>query len=155
MTEWYEGPDTPDLEFWWAVEHRGHPAFYLRALMPGDFAPGRRPALRHALTVDGKRPTSVLQCGTCGETPEAGDLEPIERTTGIRGFLGEYRRGRARWPQPTEESSCWLCSDPRVKATRTVAIATGTGRTVEVSVCERCAAHLARRSEIAPARRSR
>lgn len=112
MSAWYVGPRTPGLELWWAVEHRGHPAFYLRALMPGDFAPGQAgPLTRHASDLEGVPMAHVL-CETCGARPDPADLEPIERATGDRGHLARLRQGLDRWPPPTDPASCYLCSDP-------------------------------------------
>ena len=112
---WYDDPGTPDAgTWWWAVEHQGHPAFYLRALLPGDFAPGRSPAPRHAATLKGDqcREKKPVTCGTCGRVPEAGDLEPVERRTGDVGFLRPFREGHGPWPRPTDPATCWLCGCP-------------------------------------------
>lgn len=128
----------PGLDWWWSVLHKDHPAFYLRTLMPGDFAPGRLPAPRHVRFLE--RPAEGLPvevtCGTCGEVPRSEDLEPIERATGHRGFLAEFRCGRARWPNPTKEQSCWMCSGQAPANTRARLRAT------EVLVCAGCAKHL-------------
>lgn len=142
--QWYEGPGTPDPIFWWAVEHQGHPAFYLRALMAGDFAPGAGgPKPRHVVDLEGELVTEV-RCGTCELVPDPDDLEPIERSTGFGGFLGDLRRGRARWPSPTNEATCWECSDKR-KSPR-VDFEVGRGaRKIRVKVCDRCGAALERR----------
>lgn len=146
---WYQGPGTPPVDvLWWAVEHLGHPAFYLRALKPGDFAPDRLPLARHAYTING---TQVVErglandvvCCTCHDHVESKDLEPIERKTGLRGhvaggpsFLDVYRLGRKPWPSPTDPRSCWLCSNPRVPADREVG---------GLRVCAPCARHLERK----------
>ncbi len=142
---WYESR-TPDTgAAWWAVEHQGHPAFYLRALMAGDFAPSRLPLPRHILTLKGE-PVAVdgpCVCGTCGKVPASADLDVIERPTGRRGFLDVFRAGSPRgmaWPPATDPASCWLCSSKRDRATCRVGL-DGVG---EVGVCERCAAHLER-----------
>ena len=128
----------PGLEWWWEVQHLGHPAFYLRTLMPGDFAPGRLPAPRHVRPLE--RPAEGLPaevtCGTCGDVPRSEDLEPIERSTGQRGFLGEFRSGRARWPAPTKITSCWMCSGQAPAHTR------ASVRGSDVLVCAGCAKHL-------------
>jgi hypothetical protein len=138
---WYQEDGAPDVgKWWWAIEHRGHPAFYLRALMAGDFAPGRRPAARHARALDGSRVHGDLLCGTCGAIPDSVELEPIERHTGQRGFLQERRVGRKPWPPATEASSCWECSNRRIPATEDFALEEG----VTVKVCGQCAEHLAR-----------
>jgi hypothetical protein len=148
--DWYDDvPGTPPVgEWWWAVEHLGHPAYYLRALCLGDFAPGQRgPAPRHVLEIEGSRPPegAPVPCGTCGIVPAPEDLEAIERSTGSRGFLDVYRSGQQTWPPPTDLGSCWECSDPRARAERAVKVArVRTGR-AERRVCNRCAEHLARR----------
>lgn len=135
---WYTDEASSALQ-WWAVEHKGHPAFYLRALMAGDFAPGLLPLARHAHGLDGRQ-LEVVRCETCGEVPRSEDLEPIERRTHVRGFLEAFRLGlgdprRQRWPKPTAPASCWLCSNPRVAADHEV-----DGR----AVCAACAAYLKR-----------
>jgi hypothetical protein len=109
---WFKADENkPDEgEFWWAVEHNGHPAFYLRALLAGDFAPGRKPSQRHVCGLDGEFPVESVVCGTCGKIPKSEDLEVFERRTGKSGFLNGFRRGKARWPNGTESWSCWLCS---------------------------------------------
>lgn len=151
---WYLDDATPDAGIHcWAVEHRGHPALYLRALLPGDFAPGLLPAIRHVLTLSGERPGSVT-CGTCGEVPAAADLEPIERATGARGFLRPFREGRAPWPRATDPETCWECSTMERPAAHEVRIharhqygkrapvpAFGP-EAITVKVCDRCRTHL-------------
>ena len=110
---WYKDPGTPAVgTWWWAVEHQGHPAFYLRALLPGDFAPGRAPAPRHAATLAGEQfpERKAVTCGTCKQAPDVEDLEPVERATGHRGFLAVFRRGDHPWLRPTDPASCWLCA---------------------------------------------
>lgn len=133
----------PDLEWWWLVEHRGHQAFYMRTLMPGDFAPGRLPSTRHVRLLE--RPADGLptevRCGTCLEIPRSEDLEVIERSTGGRGFLDGFRSGRSRWPSPTRDESCWMCSDRQAPA-----IGEARLRGTDVRVCARCANHLGRRT---------
>ena len=131
MSEWY-ADDTVAPEHWWAVEHAGHPAFYLRALMPGDFSPGRLPLERHVARLDGSQERLVPLCGTCGTRPLVEALEPIERPTGARGFLAPFRERRAPWPKPTDPNSCWLCSDRRIKADIVID---------GYRYCARCAAH--------------
>ena len=133
--QWYEGPGAPDEGIWlWAVEHAGHPAYYMRALLPGDFAPGRSPAGRHALQLDGARPATTPLCGTCEAAPSPEDLEPVERSTGDRGFLEVFRTGRAKWPKPTDESTCWECSDRHARVAAEVLV---DGR--RVGMCAGCA----------------
>lgn len=144
--EWYEGPGTPDLTWWWAVEHLGHPAFYLRALVPGDCAPGRLPLARHILTLDGDEDAEAI-CGTCEQTPRAENLEAIERATGQTGFLGQYRAevdaGRRKWPTPTAPGSCWQCSNPKVRADRDHQPKRKKGGRNKVKVCPQCESFLA------------
>lgn len=139
VIEWYREAGTPDAGiFWWAIEHQGHPAFFARALMPGDFAPGRGPLPRHLAGLDGAA-VAEARCGLCDEVPAPGDLEAIERNTGNRGFLAPYRTGRVRWPAATDPASCWQCSSRKEPATATAELGGGTA----VAVCEKCAAHLA------------
>ena len=137
-------PEVPGLEWWWLVEHATatpHPAFYMRSLMPGDFAPGRLPAPRHVRLLErGEGLPTEVRCGTCGEIPRSEDLEPVERQTGQRGFLDGFRSGRSRWPLPTKEAACWLCSG-RAPAVTVVRL-----RGTDVRVCEGCAKHLERRT---------
>ncbi len=147
---WYEAEDTPDRgTWWWAVEHKGHPAFYLRSLKPGDFAPGRRPLPRHALMTEPFHlrvaDDQPLVCDTCGEAPAVDDLDVIERSTGDSGFLdpfrgrGQYARTPVPWPKATNRASCWECGAKR-GVTETVLTQAG-----EVRVCESCAEHLGRK----------
>lgn len=137
--DWYEQRGTPnDGEWWWAVEHRGHPAFYLRSLMAGDFAGARLPLARHVLTLDGRR-AAETRCGTCGAVPDARDLEPVERRTGARGFLSEYREGRQQWPPATDPKTCWLCSNRTVRAETDVRV-----DDQDVRMCEGCAEFVSR-----------
>lgn len=142
---WFETADSPpDDIWWWAVEHAGHPAYYLRALIPGDFAPGRTPAPRHVLQLDGSRPAvGPVPCGTCAAIPDPAELEPYERRTGISGFLEGFRRGDSLWPGATSETSCWECSHPRIEAEVEI-----DGQTVRT--CGRCERHL--RTQAARAR---
>jgi len=130
----------PGLEWWWLAEHLGHPAFYLRTLMPGDFAPGRLPAPRHVrLLVRGEGLPTEATCGTCGEIPRSEDLDVSERSTGSRGFLAAFRSGRAKWPSPTRDESCWMCSG-LAAATEQARL-----RDTDIRVCAGCD-HLNRRS---------
>ena len=138
---WYEDSGTPEAgTWWWAIEHQGHPAFYLRGLLPGDFAPGRAPAPRHVATLKGKqyREGKPVTCGTCGRVPETDDLEPVERRTGDREFLAAFRAGRLRWPRPTAPASCWLCGDREAELQD---VETPGGR---ARACAGCAPHLKR-----------
>lgn len=152
---WYRAEDAPpEHEWWWAVEHQGHPAFYLRALLTGDFAPGRTPAARHVLGLDGYPPEQhkLVRCGTCGKVPRAEDLEPIERATGLRGWLDVFRQGKMPWKRPTDPSTCHLCSTPRVPAVHQcreseIAPVKRGRRIATVALCERCAAFKAKALE--------
>lgn len=151
MNPWYVGEGTPDIgEWWWAVEHSGHPCFYLRALVPADFAPGFLPVPRHVRPLQRPEtglPDAVL-CATCGEVPLSEELEPVERKTGLRGhtadgptFLSIYRSGRRPWPKtPTPGGTCWLCSSRTDPPTGEATL-----RGDRVSVCKRCESHLAAR----------
>ena len=140
---WYEAPESPERAIlWWAVEHRGHPAFYLRALLAGDFAPGRAPVARHAASLDGAqyREGRPVTCGTCETDPDVDDLEPIERATGTRGFLAVFRSGERPWPKATDPSTCWLCGCPPRQAYLVVETPGGESRS-----CEKCAPYLTRK----------
>jgi hypothetical protein len=104
---WYE--DGPGLEWWWAIEHRGHPFAFLRSLMPGDFAPGRLPLPRHLMKYGGPLwPPPADSVCPCGETPSSDDLVVIERESGDRSFIAKLR-ARGRWPDATDPSRCWEC----------------------------------------------
>lgn len=139
MAEWYADEETPDRGvWWWALEHAGHPCCYLRALMPGDFAPGRAVTPRHVLHLDGSRATEgcPVVCGTCGEVPLIDELEPIERATGQQGAIEAFRSRRAPWPRQTDIASCWECLAPPRMVTE-VADVPGAGI---VGLCSSCAA---------------
>lgn len=145
--DWYDDETlAPTMEWWWAVEHHGHPAFFLRALLSGDFAPGRGPAPRHVLCLDGTTtpPSGSVRCGTCGEVPRPEDLVPIERKTGHRNYLDAYRSGRSAWKRPTDPETCWLCSTPHVKASNVrqlgemAPVKKKADRQSEVRVCDAC-----------------
>jgi hypothetical protein len=135
-TAWDALPDPPGLEWWWAVSHLGHPAFYLRALMPGDFAPGRAPLPRHVRPLRGPSwpPPASVTCGTCGQEPDGADLDVLERATGARGFLAQFRAGRRPWP-PATTAACWECGGRDRPAPRSLD---------GVPVCETCHAALTR-----------
>lgn len=144
--DWYEEPGTPDIgTWWWALEHRGHPAFYLRALMPGDFAPGTSgPLARHVADLSGAQVAEgkPVTCGTCGQTFSDDDddyWDVVERQTGALGFLDALRSGKVRWPGATDPAACWLCSAPRKRAYLMVETPGGRAR-----ACEQCAAYLTR-----------
>ncbi len=137
QTPWWDyDKDPPGGSWWWAVEHNGHAAFYLRALMAGDFAPGRLPDSRHVRPLD-HQGVEPVTCGTCGKVPQAVDLRVIERSTGNRAALDPFIAGRAPWPKPTDPKRCWLCNDG---PGNTHARAVGQ----DVKACPRCARHLSK-----------
>ena len=139
------GPGVTDAgTWWWLVEHDGHEAFYLRALMAGDFAPGGDgPDERHVLHLDGKAPTvgQALKCGTCHKTMKTEDLVPVERVTGNRRALDVFRSRRAAWPKKTDPTSCYLCGQR--KATKRSTDEKIRGR--RVPLCRNCNRHVAGR----------
>jgi hypothetical protein len=98
----------------WAVFHIGHFAWHQRALLPGDFAPGRKVAAWHIVYPDGKvaHPYDSPKCSTCGVTPETSELEVVEKSTGERMFLAPYRALQRPWPQPKNPKNCWWCNLP-------------------------------------------
>jgi hypothetical protein len=106
---WYE--KGPEMDWWWAVEHRGHPFAFLRSLMLGDFAPGRLPLRRHLRALGSPlwpdRSVTPPVC-PCGVPLVSEDLVVIERATGARHFLN-LPRLTGRWPKPTDPASCWEC----------------------------------------------
>jgi len=121
----------PSLRWWWRVDHRGHRAFYMRTLMPGDFAPGRLPLERHV-----RGPVACATCGASGETGLVSeDLVVVERSTGQRNFLDGFRARRTAWPPSTDPSTCHLCSGRGAPADRPIVI----GGSQIVQVCARCA----------------
>lgn len=141
MNTWYQTPGTPDSgTWWWAVEHQGHPAFYLRTFMSGDFRPGLLPRPRHIMTLEGRcAQPGVPRCGTCDQVPRAADLVVFERVTGVGNFLEVHRTGAQPWPPATDPRSCWLCSDPRKPANNVVKGPAGG----LVRVCDGCVGTMA------------
>lgn len=117
VTPWWQPSETTPSTSpcWWAIEHQGHPAFYLRSLMPGDFGPfGLGPLARHTYDLLGIQvEVFPVPCFTCGASPlDATRLVPIERVTGLRGrelFFAKYVFGLQPWPGPTDMSTCWNC----------------------------------------------
>lgn len=119
--DWWTQLFVPDYRIcWWAIEHAGHPAFYLRSLMPGDLAPNAPgPLPRHAYNLDGEQLEGialhgrlVVPCQVCNLVPNPVTLTPIERVSGQRGrelFFAQYVFKIQQWPQPTNPDSCWLC----------------------------------------------
>ena len=143
IERWYEQDGTPDPGIaWWAVEHNGHPAFYLRAFMAGDFAPGCAPLPRHVLDLDGEE-VETVRCGTCRQSVAGEDLLPIERSTGLSRFLDVYQTRRAPWPKPTDPGTCWECSTRKTAPSAEIDKSWG-----KVKVCPNCAAFDAARSRI-------
>lgn len=124
--EWWMATAMEARILWWAIEHHGHPAFFLRALMPGDMAPltGLGPLPRHAYTLAEEQIEEFpVRCCTCRQIPNPADLVPIERCTGERGrmhFFTQYELGVKPWPGPTSQSTCWLCSNPKEVPTEVV-----------------------------------
>lgn len=142
---WYDGDHRI---LWWAVEHQEqgmgtpHPAFYLRALMPGDFGPrSLGPLARHTYHLDGTQAEEQpVRCGTCQLIPKPIHLIPIERLTHERGrehFFQMYHFKIRPWPVPGNPGLCWLCNDPRKVADRNAEAERRLRR-----VCPECALHL-------------
>jgi len=116
---WWEigGHNPSHLVCWWAIEHCGHGAFYLRSLMPGDFGKyGKGPLPRHAYDLDGKQIEEFpVKCCTCNVVPDQMTLIPIERISGYSGrehFFPYYHHGIKDWPPPTDPRTCWNCCTP-------------------------------------------
>jgi len=100
-------------EWWWLIKHNGHPAWYQRALVAGDFAPGSPLLVNYVLGLDEELPDPdvPLTCGTCGLVPDVNDLDAEERVTGEGGFLEAFRKPGMRWPsQKTDPETCWHCN---------------------------------------------
>lgn len=105
----------PNVGEWpWLVVHGEHMAWYMRSFLIGDFSPGRQPIPNYVMELDGDllAPGDVPTCGTCGQTPDADDLNVIERATGADRFLEAFRNGTRPWPPPTDPSTCWYCNGP-------------------------------------------
>jgi len=117
----------------WEVEHNGHHAWFQRALLIGDFAPGLVPVPWFVVYADGRAasPLDPPKCATCAAVPATNELIVIEIATGDSHFLAPTRSGLKKWPKPTDPKTCWWCNSPRVGAASSPAI------------CEGCAAHLA------------
>jgi hypothetical protein len=98
----------------WTILHKGHLAWNQRSLLPGDFRPGYPPKSWYIVWADGRAsdPYETPHCVTCGEVPDVNDLEPVETSTALMGFLDIYRRGIRPWPRPTREDTCWWCNSP-------------------------------------------
>lgn len=122
----------------WRIEHLGHLAWYQRALVAGDFAPGRVPISEYIVDEFGRsaNPLSTPKCLTCGVVPGVDDLQSEEVTTKRRGQLHRYRLlmgnpVRLPWPEPTDPTTCFWCNSPTAPVV-----------TVGVRLCVGCAAHL-------------
>jgi len=98
----------------WIVQHNGHVAWYQRALMIGDLAPGRTAAPWHVVYHDGRvaAPYESPVCPTCNAVPMTDELQVIEIATGSRMFLAPYRALQVAWPVPKEQKNCWWCNLP-------------------------------------------
>ena len=128
----------------WLILHKGHPAWYQRALMAGDFSPGTQPQPNYVLTLEGTQPEpyAVPICGTCGVEPKVEQLEPLERETGRRDWLDRFRLSPTHpdhvpWNRGgrTDPRTCYVCNTPRERISR---------RGAYVLICDRCEEHLAR-----------
>ena len=102
----------------WLILHGKHDAWYQRALLRGDFAPGTEPLPNYVLALDGTRPdpSETPCCGTCGKVPKVEDLTPVERETKRQNFLDVFRnRHHPDW-RPwskagrTKPDSCYVCN---------------------------------------------
>lgn len=114
----------------WLVTHNGHRAWWQRAFMIGDFAPGRTPASWYVVDDEGRSadPSVPPTCETCGVVPKVEELDVMETATGIKNFLARSRTIN-RWPRPTDPATCWWCNCPGLE------LADGL-------LCSGCAAHL-------------
>lgn len=117
-------------ECWWEILHGDHHAWFQRSLMAGDFKPGLPPRSEYIVDEDGRvaDPDVVPTCGTCGVVPRVEELEPVERITGVRGFLSQFRARLRPWPKPTNPATCWHCNCP--------------GPVVAAGLCSSCIAHM-------------
>lgn len=99
---------------WWTILHNGHFAWYQRALVSGDFKPGKTPRSEYIVDEDGREAdfAATPKCTTCGEVPKVEDLEPVERVTQQRGYLDPYRSGREPWRAGTNDNTCFRCNNP-------------------------------------------
>jgi len=119
----------------WELEHNGHFAWYQRALLIGDFAPGLTPIPDFVVLSRGRsaNPDAPPVCETCRVVPDVKELIAIERATGESHYLAPFRKGLTKWPKPTASTSCWWCNSPRVAAASSPPL------------CEQCQVHLAGR----------
>lgn len=119
----------------WEVQHNGHFAWYQRALLIGDFAPGLTPRADFIVWSDGRsaNPDGAPQCETCAMIPDVDKLIAVEIATGDSHFLAPFRAGLQKWPKPTDVSNCWWCNT------------TGAGATTSPPLCEQCQEYLAGR----------
>ena len=119
----------------WEIEHDGHHAWFQRALLVGDFAPGRVPSPRFVGYPNGHaHPDVPPTCSTCGAVPETRDLVAVEIETDDSFFLAAFREGLKKWPKPTDPNTCWWCNSPRVDAE------------TSPPLCVQCRDHLAGRN---------
>jgi hypothetical protein len=144
----------PEPNDWcWAIEHEGHLAWYQRALMRGDFAPGSKPLPNYVLQLDGTLPDPEKppKCGTCGKVPSVQELVPVDRHTGTRSVLTPFRLGLAEWPPPTDPETCYVCNCPEYVADGEVTLqdfarslpGSKSGSKKKITVCSQCATHCA------------
>lgn len=102
------------LDAEWSIVHmvgRPHEAWRQRALLPGEFKPGRAPSARFIVWPDGRpgHPDETPRCLGCDEVPRVQDLEPVEIATNKRGYLAVYRRNERDWPE-VRTDTCWWCN---------------------------------------------
>ncbi len=110
----------PYAECRWQVWHapdgvQPHRAFRLRALLIGNFRPGRVIRGFMVIAPDGHPPrplTDPVKCQVCDLVPDVNDLAVECRITGQRQWLAPYRRGLRKWPRPRWEDRCWWCQAP-------------------------------------------
>lgn len=107
-------PEPKVGEWPWLLQHNGHPAWYQRSLLIGDFAPGRRPIANYVLMLSGQLPEPYAHpvCGTCGVEPKSEDMLVVERATGDSSFFASFRSEERSWSRPTNSDTCWYCNGP-------------------------------------------
>jgi hypothetical protein len=106
--------NTDQNEWPFVIMHNGHEAWYQRALLMGDFAPGLKPLPNYVITLTGEPvdPYSTPKCGTCKGSPATDDLLPVERATGRSNFLEAFRSGQIPWEKAgrTKAETCFYCN---------------------------------------------